>query len=128
LLREVKDVRVAGPSSPPSGCIFPRSIEGNGFSQSRNWPVSFDHNGEIIVWEEEDDYWEGLPLDWAWEGSFGEEALAIRDAMEEDFRREKMIARQKSKGKRELLNLHSFINYGVAKDPSRSMKGKAHMR
>jgi hypothetical protein len=39
-----------------------------------------------------------------------------------------MIARQKSKGKRELLNLHSFINYGVAKDPSRSRKGKAHMR
>jgi hypothetical protein len=38
-----------------------------------------------------------------------------------------MIAHQKSKGKRELLNLHSSINYGVAKDPSRSRKGKAHM-
>jgi hypothetical protein len=32
----------------------------------------------------EDDYWDGLPLDWALEGDFGEEALAIRDAMEED--------------------------------------------
>jgi hypothetical protein len=66
-------------------------------------------------------------LDWALEGAFGEEALAIRDAMEEDFQRVKMIARQKSKGKRELLNLHRSINYGDAKVSSRSRKGKAHM-
>jgi hypothetical protein len=89
LPQEVKDVGFAGPSSPPSGCIIPRSVEGNGLSQSRNWPVGFYHNGEIVVWEEEDDYWEGLPLDWALEGAFGEEVLAIKDAMEEDFRREK---------------------------------------
>jgi len=69
---------VVGPSSPPSGCI-------NGFSQSQNWPVGFDHNGEIVVWEEEDDYWDGLPLDWEMDGDFGEEAMAIRDAMEEEF-------------------------------------------
>jgi len=102
LSREVKDVGVVRPSSPPSGSISPCSVEGNGFSQSRNWPVGFDHNGEIVVCEEEeeDDYWDGLPLDWALEGAFGEEALKIRDAMEEDFQREKMIARQKSKGKR----------------------------
>jgi hypothetical protein len=60
-------------------------------------------------------------------GAFGEEALAIREAMEEDFQWEKMMARQKSKGKRELLNLHSSIDYGDAKVPSRSRKGKAHM-
>ena len=115
-------------SSPLSGCIFPCSIEGNGISQSQRWPIDSDHKGEIVVWEEEEeDYWDGLPLDWALEGAFGEEALAIRDAMEEDFQREKMIARQKSKGKRELLNLHSSINYGDAKVPSRSRKGKAHM-
>jgi hypothetical protein len=53
--------------------------------------------------------------------------LAIKDAMEEDFQGEKMIARQKSKGKMELLNLHSSINYGDAKDSLRSRKGKAHM-
>jgi len=68
-----------------------------------------------------------LHLDWALEGAFGEADLAIRDAMEEDFQREKMIVRQKSKEKRELLNLHSSINYGDAKDPSRSRKGKAYM-
>jgi hypothetical protein len=43
------------------------------------------------------------------DGDFGEETLAIRDAMEEEFQ---FFARQKSKGKMELLNLHSSINYG----------------
>jgi hypothetical protein len=89
------------------------------------WPVGFDHNREIVVWEEdEDDYWDGLPLDWAMDGDFGEEALAIRDAMEEEFQ---FFARQKSKGKRELLNLHRSINYSDANYPSRRRKGKAHM-
>jgi hypothetical protein len=82
----------------------------------------------MVVWEEEeDDFWDGSPLDWALEGAFGEEALAIRDAMEEEFQLEKMIARQKSEGKRELLNLHSSINYGDAKVYSRRRKGKAHL-
>jgi hypothetical protein len=62
---------VVVPCSPSSGCL-------NGFSQSRNWPIGFDHNGQIVVWEEEeDDYWDGLPLDWAMDGDFGEEAMAI---------------------------------------------------
>jgi hypothetical protein len=79
-----------------------------------------DHNGEIVVWEEEeDDYWDGLPLDWAMDGDFGEGALAVRDAMEEEFQ---VFARQKSKGKRELLNLQSSINYGDANYPSRRRK------
>lgn len=47
------------------------------------------------------DFLDGLPLDWAVDDDFGEEALAIKDAIEEDFMRDKMIARQKSKGKRE---------------------------
>jgi hypothetical protein len=109
---------VVPPPSPSSGCL-------NGFSQSRNWSVGFDHNGEIVGWEEEeDDYWDGLPLDWAMDGDFGEEAMAIRDAMEEEFQ---FFARQKSKRKRELLNLRSSINYGDANYPSRRRKGKVHM-
>jgi hypothetical protein len=72
LPREVKEVGVVRPSSPSSGCISPCSVERTGF-------FGFDHNGEIVVWEkEEDDYWDGSPLDWALEGAFGEEALAIR--------------------------------------------------
>jgi hypothetical protein len=64
-LQEVNNGGVVGPSSPSSGCF-------NGVSQSWNWPVGFDHNGEIVVWEEdEDDYWDGLPLDWAMDGILG---------------------------------------------------------
>jgi hypothetical protein len=55
---------------------------------------------------------------------FGEEAMAIQDAMEDEFQ---LIVRQKSKGKMELLHLHSSINYGGAKYPSRRRKGKAHI-
>jgi len=76
------------PPPPPRGCLSPFSLysaKGNGFSQSRNWHVGFDHNVKIVVWEEDEDYWDGLPLDWALDGSFEEEALAIQDAMEEDF-------------------------------------------
>jgi hypothetical protein len=87
--QEANNGGVVGPSSPPSGGCF---------SQSWNWPVGFDHNGEIVVWEEEeDDYWNGLPLDWAMDGDFGEEALAIWDAMEEEFL---FFACQKTKGKK----------------------------
>jgi len=125
--QKVVEVGLVGPSSPPRGCLSPFPAEGNGFSQSRNWPVGFDNNWEIVVWEEDEDYWDGLPLDWALDGSFEEEALVIRDAMEEDFLREKMIARQKSKGKKELLNLQSSINYSDASVSSRRSKGKARM-
>jgi hypothetical protein len=55
-----------------------------------------------VVWEEDVDFWDELPLDWAVDDDFGEEALAIRDAMVEDFLRYKTIARQKSKDERAL--------------------------
>jgi hypothetical protein len=61
------------------------------------------------------------------DGVHGEESLAILDAMEDKLHRDKMIARQKTKGKRELLNLKSFINYGDASVPFRHGKGKALM-
>jgi hypothetical protein len=125
--QKVFDGGIVGPSSPSRGCSNSSPVEGNGLSQSRNWPIGFDHNGEIVVWEEDVDFWDVLPLDWASEGAFGEEALAIRDAMEEEFQRDKMISRQKSKVKRELLNLHSSINYGDSKPSARSRKGKNAM-
>jgi hypothetical protein len=66
-------------------------------------------------------------LDWTLDGVHGKESLAILDAMEDDFHRDKMIARQKTKGKSELLNLKSSINYGDASALSRRGKGKAIM-
>lgn len=122
--RVVKDVGVESLPSPPS---CPPPVEGNGFSLSRNWPVRFDLNGDIVVWENDDDFWEGLPLDWEMDGVQDEESLAILDALEEDIHRDKMIARQKTKGKRELLNLKSSINYGDANTSSKRWKGKALM-
>jgi hypothetical protein len=112
----------------PLGCrIIPSSVEDNGFSQSQEWPVGFDLNGELVVWEKDEDFWDGLPLGWTLDRVNGEESLAILDAMEDEFHRDKMIARQKTKGKRELLNLKSSINYSVASAPSRRGKGKALM-
>jgi hypothetical protein len=122
--REFKDVGVERLPSP-SSC--PPPVEGNGFSQSRNWPVGFDQNGEIVVWEKDNDFWEGLPLDWEMDGFQDEESLAILDALEEEIHRDKMIARQKTKGKRELLNLKSSINYGDASTSSKRWKGKVLM-
>jgi hypothetical protein len=55
---------MVGSSSPSRGC------------QSRHWPVGFDHNGEGVVWEDVNDFWDGLPLDWDMDGDFEEEALA----------------------------------------------------
>jgi hypothetical protein len=80
-----------------------------------------------VVWEKDVDFWDGMPLDWALYGVYGEDSLAILDAMEEDFHRDKMIACQKTKGKRKLLNLKSSINYGDAYASSWRRKGKVHM-
>jgi hypothetical protein len=67
-------------------------------------------------------------------------SLAILDAIEEDFHRVVKVARPKTKGRREMLNLVSSINYGDAKKKkkkkkkygdasasSRQRKGKAHV-
>jgi hypothetical protein len=121
--QKVTKVGMVGPSSPSRGCLTLYSFEGNDLSLSRNWHVGFDHNGEIVAWEEDDEFWDGLPLDRALDGAFEEEALAIRDVMEEEFLREKMLTRQKSKGKREFLNLQSSINYGDELASSRHRKG-----
>jgi len=75
------------------------------------YPNSSFEIREIVAWEEDVDFWDGLLLSWAVNDDFGEEALPIRDAMVEYFLFDKMIVRQKSKGKRELLNLQSSINY-----------------
>jgi hypothetical protein len=40
---------------------------------------------------------------------------------------DEMIKRQKTKGKRELLNLQSSVNYGAIKASPRCRKCKTHM-
>jgi hypothetical protein len=72
----------------------------------------WDHGDEI--WNREDGespfplgiLHPDMPLDWAMDGVHGKNpSLAILEAIEEEFHREKMIARKKTKGRRELLNL-----------------------
>jgi hypothetical protein len=55
--------------------------------------------------------------------------LAILDASvsEEEFHRESMIMHQKTKGRREVLNLKSYINYGDDYAISQRRKSKAHI-
>jgi hypothetical protein len=79
------------------------------------------------VWEQDDEFWDGMPLDWEMDGVRVIEPLAILDAFPEEFYRDQMLAHQKTKGKRELLNLKSSVNYGDVSAPFKCRKRKAHM-
>jgi hypothetical protein len=99
------------------------------------WPVGFGPSVEIVVWDQGNEVWVGedgdspyplgvcppdMPLDWVSDGVEDEDpSFAILDAIEEDFHRVKKVARLKIKGRREVLNLKSSINYGNASVPSR---------
>jgi hypothetical protein len=66
-----------------------------------------------------------MPLDWVSDGVEDEDpSFSILDAIEEDFHRVKKSVRLKIKGRREVLNLKSSINYDDTNVPSRRRKGK----
>jgi hypothetical protein len=48
----------------------------------------------------------------------------LLNELKENFLREIKVAQPRIKGKRELLNLESSINYGIASASSRNRKGK----
>jgi hypothetical protein len=54
-------------------------------------------------------------------------SLEFQDAIEEDLLRIVKLARPKNKGRREVLNLNSSINYGDTSVSSRPGKGKTHV-
>jgi hypothetical protein len=115
----------------------------NGLIQSQKWPVGFGPSGEIVVWDQGDEVWLGeegdspyslgvcppsMPLDWALDGVEDKDSsFTILDAIEEDFHQVKNGTRLKIKGRREMLNLKSSINYGNASMPSRRRKGKTQV-
>jgi hypothetical protein len=70
-----------------------------------------------------------LVLDWELACVEDEDAsLVIMDAFENDFFRKFKVARpKKTKGRREILNLVSTINYGDASASSQHRKGKVHV-
>jgi hypothetical protein len=145
---EVKKVRVVGIPSPLRGCVTTTVGKGddskvNGLSQSQKWPVGFGPSGEVVVWEKDDEIWDGedgdspyplgvlppnMALDWELDCVENEDSsLAILDAFEENFLREVKVAWPNTKGRWEILNLVSFINYGDVSASFRHRKGKGHM-
>jgi hypothetical protein len=74
---------------------------GNGLSQSQKWLVGFDPSGEVVVWEQDDEIWDGelggytyplgvlppsMALDWEVDSVEGEDpSLVTLDALEEEF-------------------------------------------
>jgi hypothetical protein len=69
-----------------------------------------------------------LALDWKLDSDEDmDPSLVILKATEEDFHRGVKAARPKTKGRREVLNLVSSINYGDSSASSRLKKCKAHM-
>jgi hypothetical protein len=62
-------------------------VRANGLSQSQKWPVGFDPSGEVVVWEQDDEIWDGeagdytYPLDWEMDSVEGEDpSLTFMDA------------------------------------------------
>ena len=86
-------------------------------------PLDIYHSSEDMdEWDYSPD-----PLDW----DYDEEedlALALLDAIEEDFHKEVKDTRAKYKGTRELLNLKSSVNYGDDITSNRRGKGKVQGR
>jgi len=81
-----------------------------------------------VVWEQDEEFWDGVPLDWEMDDGLEVESLAILDAITEDIYQDQLVAHKKTKGKRELLNLKSSVNHGDVSAPSRRQKGKDPMR
>jgi hypothetical protein len=50
--------------------------------------------------------------------------LALLNEVKENFLCDIKVMQPKTKGKKELLNLESIINYGIASGPSQRRKGK----
>lgn len=71
------------------------------------------------MWEQDEESWDGVSMVWKMDDGLDVESLAIHDAISKDFFRDRLVARKKTKGKRELLNLKSSVIYGDVSDSSR---------
>jgi hypothetical protein len=134
--------------TPPhlGSCVSPTVDKGedlrvNGLIESQKWPVGFGLSGEVVVrdpvWDGEDGvssfplgvYLPDMHLDWP--GDCEEDEVLLLDILdasvsEEEFLRKSMVARQKTKGRREVLNLKNSINYGDDYATSWHRKSKTH--
>jgi hypothetical protein len=76
------------------------------------YPKGFSLSKAAIGWDDREDDFFPDPLDWIFSVKDEDPTLALLNAVEEDLHREVKVARSKPKGKRELFNLKSSINYG----------------
>jgi len=115
----VKEDEVVGTPSQLGRCVSPSTDKGedlrvNCLVESQKWPVGFSPFEEVVVWDQGTEVWDGedgvspFPLG-VYSPDEEDEAplLAILNASssEEEFHRESMVARQKTKDRREMLNL-----------------------
>jgi len=99
-------------------------VRDSSITKYQQWPVGFDQSEEAVVWEQDEESWDGVPMVWEMDDGLDVESLAIHDAISEDFFRDRLVARKKTKGKRELLNLKSSVNYRDVSAPSRRRKDR----
>jgi len=133
-----------GASTPVSPtAIKEEDFRVNGLTQSQKWPVGFGPSGEVVPWKQGDEVWDGedgdspyplgvlppeLALDWELDSYEDmDPSLAIWKAIEEEFHQGVTAARPKTKGRREVLNLVSSINYSDSSESSWHRKGKVHV-
>lgn len=92
-------------------------------------PIGFGPSREIVAWDQGEDFFPPDPLEWVLDYDEDDDpTLVLLDAVKEDFCQQVKVARPKTKGKRELLNLKNSINYGNVNTSVQRGKGKAHVR
>ena len=115
----------------------------NGLTKSQKWLIEWLREGvkddELhmeILKDMEEDYRRANkvvrdgelspnPPDWMLHGDKEEDRkLALLNEVKKNFLRDTKDVQPRTKGKRELLNLESSINYSIASRPTRRRKGK----
>jgi hypothetical protein len=102
-----------------SGSLLP-TLETSDSLSSAEMDEKLTLEWELDVRKKVAGFWERLSQEYAWKVSeeHDERFMAIT---------EEMIKRQKIKGKKELLNLQSSVNYGDSKISSRCRKCRTHV-
>jgi len=105
---KVKEVRVVGIPSPLGGWVTPIVRKGDdsrvtGLSQSQKWPIGFGPSGEVVLWEQGDEVWDGedgdspYPLGALPPDEDMNPSLAFLKAIVEDFHQGGKAAHPKTK-------------------------------
>jgi hypothetical protein len=56
-------------------------VRDSGITKYQQGPVGFDHSEEALVWEQDEESWDGVPMVWEMDDGLDVESLAINDAI-----------------------------------------------